>query len=266
MSRTWLALTAALLFALSACHLDQRYITPESGPVWQLAMAADTPPYFSSEDVTIYLVEQRVEFPVRAPSDSQLASLSTGDAAPFPRMPWVSRDDLAITIDVTITNLGAETRNFGLAINGINEFNEYVPGVSIVGDDVIIDFAQWERTYRIEPGGRHQVTIREEELDEVAVDLATVVNGAPNPNQIVYFENQSDHDPRSMRYVPNTIPGLVGLRIGLTVQGGDVAPPAALEATIRVRDPSDRLVSVGETGWMLPQPAPFSPADVAMMN
>jgi hypothetical protein len=119
-----------------------------------------------------------------------------------------------------------------------------------------------ERNHELDPGERRTLTVREEELDEMAVDLATVVNGAPNSNEVVYFENQSGHDERSQAYIPPVVPALVGLRTGLRVQAGEdatSAPPAALEIAVRVRDVRDRLVGVGQASWTLPEPAQFVP-------
>jgi hypothetical protein len=253
-------LPVASLLAIAGCHMDHRYVTPpEGGSTWQVALSEETPPYFSSEDATLYLIEQRIELPVRAPTDEQAAALSVPDElgfGPYPRRPWLERGDTAIEIDVVISNLSDQPQTVSVVLNGINEFHEYVTGVQVDGDDLVIDFAGWERTYALEPFERLPVTIREEELDEVAVDLATVVNGAPNSSQIVFFQNQSAHDPRAQMYIPPIVPGLVGFRLGLRSEG---QVRAQLEAVVRARDPGDKLVAVGETPWTLPTPAEFRP-------
>jgi hypothetical protein len=258
-------LFTTLLLLVGGCHMDHRYVSPPDGPVWRLALAADTAPFFSGEGVTLFLIEAPIELPLRAPTDAQLAALSTPDArglGPYPRRPWVERGDYEITLELVLTNLSDQRTNVAVVLNGINEFHEYVPGVNVIGDDVVIDAAGWERTYQLDPGERRTLTVREEELDEMAVDLATVVNGAPNSNEVVYFENQSGHDERSQAYIPPVVPALVGLRTGLRVQAGEdatSAPPAALEIAVRVRDVRDRLVGVGQASWTLPEPAQFVP-------
>ncbi len=259
-ARSSALLVAAL--ALGACHSERRFITPPEGGAFQLAIAADTPAFFESMDLTVYLVETRAELPVRAPSDADLAALATPDGRmhPFPRRPWVERGAYELEISWVLSSLSTNRETVTLTINGVNEFNEYVPGINVVDDDFIIDFAQWERTFLLEPGQRLTGTIREEELDEVAVDLATVVNGAPNANQIVYFMNHSDHHALSRQYIPGVIPALVALRVGLRAESeGGTGPPVALEFVITARDTHDRLVSAGEQAWMLPVPTPFTP-------
>lgn len=274
MARPHLFALASIL-ALSGCHMDQRYVSPEGGTAWQLAITPTTPPFFASRDLTVFMVEQRIELPVRAPTDQQLGELSTADASrlgPYPRLPWVTRGDYELEIDVTVSNPSTSTQRVTVTIDGFNEFHEYMPGVNVVGDNVAVDFSGWERTFDVDPGQRITTTIREEELDEVAVDLATVVNMAPNSNTIVYFENESAHDLRSQMYIPPTIPALTGVRLGLRSETGEMAAAGttddcsvdgarcvALEAVVRVRDLHDRVVAEGETPWTLPVPAPFVP-------
>lgn len=253
--------TVFLGATLVGCRMDQRYVTPESGMAWQLALTPETPPFFSSEDGTVYLIEQRIELPIRAPDPVQFAALSTPDArglGPYPRRPWVERGDYEIEIDAVLSNLSEQPARVTVVVNGFNEFHEYLPGANVVDDDVLVDFSQWERTYDLDAMSRRSFTIREEDMDEVAVDLATVVNGAPNSNQVVFFQNHSAHDPRSRAYIPPIVPALTGFRIGLRVEAG-TPPPLALEAIVRVRDVHDKIVGEGETSWELPVPAPFVP-------
>jgi hypothetical protein len=130
-----------------------------------------------------------------------------------------------------------------------------------VDDELVVDFAGWEEGWDIAPGERISVTVREDELDETAVDLATVVNGAPNSNQIMYPGNQSAIDVRSQPFIPDVIPALTGVRIGLRAQGQMDEPPpnVMIEATVRVRDPRGVLIQDEMMPWMRPAPALFTP-------
>lgn len=250
----FLILSALTLFA---CNDERRYVGDP--PVVQVALTDATAPAFTAEDTQIFVIEQRVELPIRPPSETVLADLQTAaqkfDGLPFPRMPWLARDALSLVVDFTLYNLDTQPHDVTVTVNGFNEFDEYFPGINVVDDDVVIDFAQWERLYTLEPGKRITRTIREEEFDEAAVDLATVVNGAPSSNQVVYFENLSDRDPRSQKYIPDVIPGLGGFRIGMrTTEAVNVL----LEATVRVRDTDDRLADDGDPTFEL-HPEPFMP-------
>jgi hypothetical protein len=234
------------------------------------AMAADTPPYAEAEGSAVYLVEQTVELPIRAPNEAQLAALAIpeGVTLPFASLPWMERHEYEIQIDYTVINLDDEERRVAIVLNGGNEFHEYFPGVIVDDDEVIVEFSGWERTVVLAPLGRHSGTIREEEIDEIAVDLATVVNGVTNANLIVHPNSHSAHDPRAMPFVPSVVPALVALRLGVRTEGEvddpDMPPPApnlVVEWTVRVRDPKNRIVPI-ERAWQLPARIMFLPASV----
>ncbi len=228
-----------------SCVLEeQRYVVENEA----VALTADTPAAFVDEDDNEFFVVQRhFGLPISRPSQAQLDRLNV-PAAPFPRKPWVEREDMELQVDYVLANLDDSTLVATVALDGENEFFAYAPGQD--------DFHQWER--RIQLGPRQRVTgsISELEMDEVAIDLATVVNGAPNSNQVVQFESQSGRDPRIKRYVPKTVPGLVGLRFGLiTNQAGNVV----LELSVRAQDHGSRLSERGDGRWQPPAPMEFVP-------
>jgi hypothetical protein len=170
-------------------------------------------------------------------------------------LPWIERDDVELKLDYVIANLEDRDVNLGIQINGINEFHEYAPGPE--------DFHQWERRFALGPKQRVRGTISELEMDEIAIDLATVVNPGgpdaelfPNSNLIVQSQSQSGRDPRVKAYVPKVVPGLVGVRAGIT--SGEAAN-VVLEITVRGEDFGDRLPERGEPRWELPEPMLFTP-------
>lgn len=277
-SRITLAPVLALVLApttLGGCHMDQRYVAPEGAATWQLALTPTTPPLASGEETAFYVVETRIELPLREPTAEQFAALGTSDGrdfAPYPRRPWAERGDYEIEIELTLSNPTQGAQRVTVTLDGINEFHEYAPGVNLAGEDPVANFSGWERAYDVGPGQRLALVVREEEIDEIAVDLATVVNGAPNSNQVVYFENHSAHDPRSQRFIPAIVPALTGLKLGLRVEGNvEAMPPTsddcslagarciAIEAVVRVRDVRDRIVPEGQVGWAMPEPELFLP-------
>jgi hypothetical protein len=247
--------TALLLLAVLAGCTDQEHLGP--GGYYIFAMTDATPAFIEGENGAAYRVEYRVELPIEAPTPEQMAALeAAGPQGPFPRMPWVERNDVFLELDYVISNLADAEIRVRLGMNGFNEFHEYMPGAVIVDDEVVEDFNQYEREWELEPYERRYGTIREEDIDEIAVDLATVVNGAPNANQVVHFQNHSDHDPRSQMYVPAVIPGLTGFRMALN----STAPVnVAVEFSLRARDEGGRIVDV-QNAWVLPVPAPFMPS------
>jgi hypothetical protein len=236
----------ALACALCGCG-DQRVYLGD-GKLYQVALTPSTPPVFASRDGALYMVETRASLPLRQPSPTELHDLQMGVRAwkhlPFSRLPWIERGDEELQVDFSLSNLDDTSHDVDVVINGANEFDEYFPGVAVVANNPVPMHAQWERTYTLAPKSRQAHTVREEELDEAAVDLATVVNGAPNPDEVVYFENKSSSDPRSQKYIPAVIPGLIALRLGLrATQTGQIL----LEATVRVRDVAGKLAQSGDT-------------------
>ena len=189
-----IAITSAVLAAAFGCNDDRVYVD-DDGVLHQLAITEDTEPAIvGDEGDALYVVERRIRLPLKAPTEGELAvrrdAVADFPGLPFWRMPWVERGDIEIEVDFTVSNLDDEEHDVDVIINGANEFHEYVPGVVAIDDVPVPLHSQWER--RLTVGARKRVsrTVREEEMDEVAVDLATVVNGAPNSDRIVYFENK----------------------------------------------------------------------------
>lgn len=244
------------LLVLAGCAQERRYV---GDGVSVVAITEDTAPLVETEEGAIYVVERRVDLPVRQPApmvfDDLVQGASGYEGLPFPRLPWVERGQLEVQLDFVLTSLDDEERDIGVIVNGYNEFHEYVPGVVEIEDEPLPELSQWERVYRVAPGERITGTVREDELDEVAVDLATVVNGAPNSHEIVYFENQSSQDPRAAPYIPEVVPGLVGVRFGLRTLEPAIA---LLEVTLRVRDTADRLPD-DDDALMVSTPVEFAP-------
>lgn len=251
----------AALASLGACTDERRYIG-EDGKV-EVELRMDTEPAFMDDETAIFIVEERVELPVTQPSQTALGDLSQAASAfedlPFARLPWVERGDLEIQVDFRLANLDDESHQVSVTVNGFNEFDEYEPGIVVIDMEPVPDYSQWERLYDLDPKEQISGTIREEEFDEVAVDLATVVNGAPNSNQIVFFENKSATDTRSQRYIPEAIPGLMGFRLGLRTTGKS---RIKLTASVRVRDAGQRLAAPGALPFAV-EPELFTPVSPA---
>ena len=178
--RTRTSLVACWL--LSACSSEPQYIG--DGKLYQLALTNDTTPALQTQGGALFIVETHAWLPVRTPNAEERSALNVqGDRAqPFPRLPWVARDDIPIQVDFTLTNLDDKKHNIDVILNGANEFWEYWPGIVMDEEDAIPLHSQWEKRYDLGPQQRVAESVREEELDEMAVDLATVVNGAPKPS------------------------------------------------------------------------------------
>ena len=241
------------LLALSGCLEEQRYQVHDQ----KVVMTPDLAPAFTTEeDEPVFRIDQGYLLHITPPTASELSKLSAeaqGKLLPFPRLPWVSLHDLDLQLDYAITNDSPAALVATVTLNGINEFVYYAPGPQ--------NLHQWQRRIGLTPGQRVSGTVTELEMDEIAIDLATVVNGAPNSNLVVTFQSQSGRDPRIQQYIPKVIPGLVGVRAGIEVMGAadSMAPALTLEVWLRVQDHHDRACARGQTEWMLPAAAPFTP-------
>ena len=241
---------------LGACA-DQQIIGDDG--FYAFALTEDTPAAFEGEEgEAFFVVEERVELPIAAPTDAELAELSAVTPPPFPRSPWVLRGDYAIEIDYVLINLDDARHDVAVTLNGFNEFHEYMPGFQTAGEELVPDFSGWERTLRLDPFERKTGTIREEEIDEVTVDLATVVNGAGNPNLVMHPDTPMS-DPRAEPFIPEVVPALTGFRVGLRAAG---AANVLIEFTVRVRDVRHKIVQAARA-WELPVPMVVTPADLA---
>jgi hypothetical protein len=258
---TWLAaFTLVVSLAMAGC-LEQTDQTGAMGTgLYAFAMTEATPAVAASDEASLFMVETRAELPLRPPTEEELAEMAAEMPAPYPSRPYHVLGDIGIEVDIVATNLTDERRVVDVTINGFNEFDEYVPSFMVVDDELIIDFSQWERSVVIEPGEQYTVTVTERELAEVATDLATVVNGMPAGNTVVYFENQSGNgDPRIDPYIPEVIPGLTGMRLGIRATE---ASNIVLEASIRLVDYEGKVSEDAENPeevWILPVPTQFTP-------
>jgi len=242
-AKTLLALW--LLSWVVACTQEQRYVV-EQGTV---EMTSETPPtYVLEDDEELFLVDERFEFPISRPPADHDFNRGIDDPAPFPRGPWVYEDDVAYELDWVLENRSKRVVEAALVVDGISEFYEYQPGPE--------DLHQIEKLQYIPAGGSIEGTLRELELSEVAIDLATVVNGAPNSNQVVFELNNSRTDARTGMFVPDIVPGLVGVRIGILTHRAD---DIVLTFSVRATDLGDRIPRRGEGRWELPTPMDFIP-------
>jgi hypothetical protein len=245
----------ALGLALAGCLEEQRYAI-ERQSVHLEANAASA--FEDDDDDPVFVAKHHFSLQITPPPDGVLDLLTRkaqGMKLPFPRLPWVQHQDYDIEVDYELENRSREAVTALVFLDGIDEFFVYTPGPE--------DFHQYEHRVRIEPGEKFEGTISEREMDEVAIDLATVVNGYPNSNQVVQFESQSGSDPRVQKYIPSVIPGLVGFELG--IQSGPLsdmtsAPDLILRLSVRVQDHDDRIPRRGDPRWNpLPTPTPFVP-------
>ena len=241
-----------LLCLASACVLEEQRYAIENEAV---ALTEDTAPAFVTEDdEQIFIVTRDFELPITRPSNADLNKLTRqaeGRDLPYARMPWVEAGDIELQLEYTLANQGDEELTAALILNGRNEFHLYTPGPE--------DFNQWERRFALKGKQRVQGVVTEREMEEIAIDLATVANGAPVSNLVVHFQSQSGRDDRVTPYLPKVVPGLVGLSAGIMTSE---AANVVLEISLRAQDHGGRLAERSERRWELPEAEPFVPVVV----
>jgi hypothetical protein len=243
-----IGLAAVALLCSAGCIEEQRYHVVDQ----TVELTADAQPaYVTEDDEPVYRVDRGFSLRITRPSQAalqELAASAQGMMLRYPRLPWVKLHDLELQLDYALSNDSEQMLVALITLNGVNEFHFYAPGPE--------NFHQWERRVALAPHQRVHGTVTEVELDEIAVDLATVVNGAPNSNLVVEARSQSSLDERVRPFIPPVVPGLVGVRAGLETM---VAAPLTLELSIRVQDHGERAAKRGEQRWELPAAQPFAP-------
>ncbi len=250
----WAAWGCVVAIGAMGCTAEE-YVGPTQGRVHQMALIQESG---TARDLATGLVEKRVEFLYRLPSEAERAALQRNPptAPSYPRWPWARVDDVRVEVDWVLHNLSTESRaEVLLLFNGFNEFHEFVPWI-VGGEGALGNFSQWERRVRLDPGERREGTIREDDVDEAARDLAILAMGAPNFNFVVHPETRGLDDPRLSAYRPEVVPALRGIRMALVPESAAIV---LLEFTVRVRDLADRLAGEGDEVWDLPEPEVLVP-------
>ncbi|MFO7177212.1 MAG: hypothetical protein DIU78_000805 [Pseudomonadota bacterium] len=206
-------------------------------PIVQLALHSEVAPAYDDGETQLFEARRSVPIPVLAPSSAELAALSNGAVAPFERAPWVTLDDIRVQLSFTLTNLDDRTHVIEVLIDPWNEFARYYPGLMVADDDgAIPNLSGIHARLRLEgkgagPASRVHGVFTFDDMDELARDLATVMNMVANPPSglsgadeeedplLVYvnhtFANHSTRDVLAVGYIPPVIPALTGFDLGL---------------------------------------------------
>ncbi|HLV20489.1 MAG TPA: hypothetical protein VKZ49_06400 [Polyangiaceae bacterium] len=264
------SLPAVLVGALTALGCGEETTTHSIGPI-VLGLSADSEPTYDDGELTLFEVKLPVRLPIAAPRDADLDALRQVRTEPYGRHPWVTAEQVAVQVSWTLTNLDPEPVDVRLLLDPWNEFGRYWPGLALIDADdaeFLPNLSGYDLQIRLpgttsDPGGdaapksRVSGTITYDDMQELAVDFATVINVIENPpppidggldidpsltyvNHAFHLENRS-HDPRSLiaPYVPQVIAGLTGFDLGLRTF---VPANVAIEIVIEVTDQDGGLV------------------------
>lgn len=275
-------LLCAGLLALGAvgCGEEEEKRTLE--PV-QLGMTKGMGAVYEDDEMSLYEVKLPVAFPIKAPTQAQLDSLAGSPTPPYPRKPYLTKAEVRYQITWTLSNLDPEGHNVYLLIDPWNEFGRYWPGMAVTdveNEEMLPNFSGIQIYFEL-PGtddelgrsARRHGTFTFEDMEELAIDLGTVMNiiaNAPPPdpladagenpviglvNHAFAIENRSHHDPYIAGYIPSVIPGLTGIDLGLrTMEEANVAVEIVVEA---VDEGSDKMATRDSDDPLMPEPTTY---------
>jgi hypothetical protein len=245
-----------------------------------LGMSSSLGPSYDDGDLVIYEAKLPVRLPILRPHTAALKSLQATNVPPYGRMPWLQKDEVALQVSWTLTNLDPDPHAVEILIDPWNEFVRYWPGIAVTdvareqflpnlsGIDVMLELPGTSSG----SASRRFGTFTFQDMDELAIDLATVMSildsgPAPDPdnpdqdprvmlvNHAFAVENRSFHDPLIAPYIPDLIAGLIGFDLGLR----SYAPAnLAIEIVVELLDRgSGKVLSRDDEGETLPVPTAF---------
>lgn len=284
-STTPMLLGLGLLAALSFGCGEQDH--EESLPIVQVGMTKDVAPIYDDGEMQIFEVKKGTAFPILNPTNATRGELNQIEMEPYGRRPWVTTDDLDVQVTWTISNLDEEEHVVELLVDPWNEFGRYFPGLQLTdadNEEYMPNFSGIDKRYIVggkDSGQASRVhgTFTYADLQEMATDLATVMDLLKNPpvvegadpedmedptvtytNHAFHWQNRSFNDPLVQQWVPATIAGLTGLDVGFrTYEPATVAIEVAVEVVDktgkRIRKegeeekellrPTDEIITVG---------------------
>jgi hypothetical protein len=259
----------------------------ESLPIVQVGMTKDVEPIYDDGELQIFEVKKGMAFPILRPTNATRGELNAIKTEPYGRRPWVTTDDIDVQVTWTISNLDEDEHVVELLVDPWNEFGRYYPGLQLTdadNEEYMPNFSGIDKRYIVGGKGsgaasRVHGTFTYADLQEMATDLATVMDLIKNPpviegadpedmedptvtytNHAFHWQNRSFNDPLVQEWVPETIAGLTGLDLGFrTYEPATVAIEVAVEVVDkngkRVRKegeedkdllrPTDQIITVG---------------------
>jgi hypothetical protein len=230
-----------------------------------LGMTSKMAPYYSDGNLTLYEAQRPVAFPVRKPTASEIKALGSAPAGtPYPRAPFLTADDESVEVHFTITNADSTPHAVWLLIDPWNEFVRWVPGVTVVDDDVTVPNEGYDQAFPVPANSRIEGTITADDIHEIATKLAAVEKVMHDPNatsgmvsqypsgmeqgatalstttlcnNIFDYQNRSNQTPPDVLYtawIPPVVAGLTGFDLGIRTYDG--AANIAIEITMDVID------------------------------
>jgi hypothetical protein len=211
-----------------------------------VGLTSTAAPYYDDGNLTLYEAQLPVELPVRQPTSAEIKALGAAPAGtPYPRAPFLLASDESVEIQYVIANADSQPQTVWLLIDPWNEFVRYRPGVTVVDDDETVPNLGYDLGFYVAANSKVQGTITPDDLQEIAIKLASTENVLASPiatqatdaaadnsltatqlaNHIFDAQNRSnDGDPVYTPWIPPVIAGITGFDLGIrTSSPADVA-------------------------------------------
>ncbi|HEY0709229.1 MAG TPA: hypothetical protein VGG33_20635 [Polyangia bacterium] len=244
-----LALVVATALS-SACGMNEPSYYPAPNPVEVGGPAMGDP--FAT-----------VELPFRPPTAEQQMALGEESERLGFSAPWLRTNRVGVSILYTVTNLGERTAQARLELDGASEFANYdvvalraaQEAAALNNEDEVDILPLVGVRVVVEPGASVTGTIREDDLDEAALDLDALARFAAPPAAVLINASAKSRIGLDMLPANHLRPALFRIRLALVaVTGGHLR----LSFVVRVRDEGNQLLTEGGDPFA-PEPPTFEP-------
>jgi hypothetical protein len=204
-----------------------------------------------------------VTLPFRSPTEKEQAKLDEQTGALGFDSPWLKREEVALSIQYSITNLGGAPGTAQILVDGANEFTSYdsaalraAAEMAVANNDEVVVLPLIATIpVQIAPGETKSGIIREDDFAEAELDLEAIGRWMAPPAAVLI--NFSEVNPIGLEAVPanKVVPAMFQVIVTLAAQ-----QPMRLEFLVRVRDSKDRLLDLARAGdAYTPQPMGYTP-------
>jgi hypothetical protein len=256
----------------------------------EVGMTKAVKPVFDDGELQLLEVKRGLQFPILRPNASQSKDLGK-DVEPYGRTPWITNDDVKVQLTWTLSNLDDVEHDVEILIDPWNEFGRYYPGMQLADaqeQKFEPNLSGIDHYYTLDSASagessRRHGTFTFDDMNEMAIDFATVMNMIKNPpplpngakddgtmmtdplpvyaNHAFNVQNHSYNDPLVQPYIPKVIAGLTGIDFGFRVSAPactdamntkDCGASIAMEISIEIVDAGNgRVEADGQNGKLL---------------
>src|SRR4051794_8916596 len=207
-----------------------------------------------------------VVLPFRQPNDTERSKLDEETAAFGFQAPWLRRDQVAISIQYSITNLGMRAGKAQIYVDGSNEFTTYdraaiqaaAQAAAMDNEEAVVLPLLQTIPVELAPGETKTGTIREDDFAEAELDLDAIGRWMAPPAAVLI--NASEVNSIGLENVPPGVVVPAMFRISITFTA---TAHMRLDYLVRVRDKDGQLLGSAGGDAFAPNPPAYVPPVMA---